>query len=111
MLAATWTKAIAEAEKVLLVDALKNPEYCLLDDFVLQRGNAQRPLSTVCFGNPGSARRFSSVGSPVNATMEVGYVNLQVPLIVVPSYLVDTDCRRLLQVEERFGQAIFADVV
>jgi len=107
MLAATWTKAITEAEKVLLVDALKNPQYRLLDDFVLQRGNAQRPLSTVCFGNPGSARRFSSVGSPVNAIMEVCYV----PLIIVPSYPVHSDCRRLLQVEERFGQAIFVDVV
>ena len=40
MLAATGAEAVAEAEKVLLVDALEDPQYRLLDNFVLQRGDA-----------------------------------------------------------------------
>ena len=40
VLAATRPEAIADAEKVLLVDALQYPQHRLLDNFVLQRGNA-----------------------------------------------------------------------
>ena len=36
VLTATWPEAIAEAEEVLLVDALKHPQHRLLDDLVLQ---------------------------------------------------------------------------
>ena len=50
MLTATRTEAIAEAEKVLLVDALEDPQYRLLDDLVLQRGDAQWPLAAVGLG-------------------------------------------------------------
>ncbi len=41
MLAATRAEAIAETEKVLLVDALQNPQHRLLDDLVLQRSDAR----------------------------------------------------------------------
>ena len=111
MLAATRTEAIAETEKILLMDALQNPKYRLLDDLVFQRSDAQRSLAAVGLGNPLSTRRLSPVGSPVNPIMEVRNVDLHVLLVVLPCDPVHTDGRRPLQVEECFGQAVFIDMV
>ena len=38
-------------------------------------------------------------------------IGLQVLLVVVPSYTIDSSGRRFLQVEERFGQTVFVDVL
>jgi hypothetical protein len=43
--------------------------------------------------------------------MEVRDAGLQVPLVFVPGHTVHADGRRLLQVEERFGEAVFVDMV
>jgi len=40
-------KPVAEPEEVLLVDLLQDDPYGLLDDLVLQRRNADRPLPAV----------------------------------------------------------------
>ena len=111
VLAAATAEAVAEPEKVLLVDALQYPQHRLLDDLVLQRSDAERSLAAVRFGYPDPSRRLSPVGSPVNATMEVRNVGLQVPLVFAPCYAVDANRRRLLQMEEGFGQAVFVDVM
>ena len=66
MLAASRAEAVAETEKILLVDALQNPRRSLLDNLVLQGSDAQRPFPTIWFGNPPASRRQSSVGSAVN---------------------------------------------
>ena len=107
----TRSKAIAETEKVLLVDALEHPEHRLLDDLVLQRRDAQRSLPTVGLGYPDSARRFRSVGSPVNTIVEVRNVGLQVRLVFMPCYLVNSNGCRSLQLIEAFGEAVFINVV
>ena len=111
VLADTRPEAIAETEKVLLVDALQYLQHRLLDNLVFQRGDAQRPLSAVGLGNPQATRRLSSVGSPVNPTVEVCNVVLHVSLIFVPRHPVHADCRRFLQVVETFGQTPFVDVM
>ena len=49
VLAATRPKAVAEAEKILLVDGLQHPQHCLLDDLVFQRSDAQQSFPTVRF--------------------------------------------------------------
>ena len=108
--AALVLQGIADAEKILLIDALQNPKHRLLDNFVFQRRDAQWSLPTVGFRDPDSTRRLSTVGSPVNSIMEVRNIDLQIPLVFEPGYTVDSDCRRLLQVEERFGQTVFVDV-
>ena len=38
-------------------------------------------------------------------------LDLHVPLVFMPRYTVDSDGRRLLQVEEGFGQTVFVDVM
>jgi len=43
--------------------------------------------------------------------MEVRNIGLHVLLIVVPGHTIDSDSCRFLQVEERFGQTVFADMV
>ena len=47
----------------------------------------------------------------IQAGMEVHDIGLQVPLVFMPCNPVDSDRRRLLQVEEAFSQAIFVDVM
>jgi hypothetical protein len=45
------------------------------------------------------------------ATVKIGDPFLQVLFVVVPSQFVDSDCRRLLQIEECFGQQVLIDVM
>ena len=51
-----WTaarsEAITEPEKVDLIDRLQHPDQRLLDHFVLDAGDPQRPLPTVGLGYP-----------------------------------------------------------
>ncbi len=93
------------------VDALQNPQQRLLDDLVFQRGDAQRTLATVGFGDPLTTRRPGTIGSPVNPIMEVRHVDLQVSLVFMPGDPVHSDGRRLLQIEEALSQARLVDVV
>ena len=68
-----------------------------------QRRDAERSLSTVRFRYPDSTRRFCSVRSPVNATMEIRNIGLQVLLTFEPSNRVASDRCGLLQGEEGLG--------
>jgi len=43
--------------------------------------------------------------------MEVSKVGLHVLLVFLPSHSIHSNRRRLLQVEEGFSQAVFADMV
>ena len=47
----------------------------------------------------------------MNLTVEVTDVGLQVLLVFVPGDPINSDSRRLLQMEEGFGQAVFVNVV
>ena len=47
VLAAPRPESVREAEKVLLVDGVEHLDDGPLDDLVLQRGNAERPLPPV----------------------------------------------------------------
>ena len=89
MLTNTRPEAVAEPEQVLLVDALQYPVHGLLDDLVLQRRDTQRTLASVGLGYPDSTRGLCPVGSPVNASVEVRDIGLQVALIFMPCHAVD----------------------
>jgi hypothetical protein len=47
----------------------------------------------------------------VNTLMEVDNVRLQILLIVLPFHFINSNGRVFLQIEERFTQTIFVDVV
>ena len=51
MLAASRPKPVRESQKVLFIDRIQNGNDCLLYDLLLQRGNAQRALPAIGFGN------------------------------------------------------------
>ncbi|KMY28612.1 hypothetical protein AA993_22495 [Pseudomonas putida] len=51
VLATSRPKPIRETQKVLFINRIQNGNDCLLYDLVLQRGNAQRTLPAVGFGN------------------------------------------------------------
>jgi hypothetical protein len=51
MLTAPRPESIREAEKVRFIDRRQHRDHRLLDDLVLQRGNAQRPLCPIRLRN------------------------------------------------------------
>ena len=111
MLAATRAEAIAEAEKVLLVDALQNPQHRLLDDLVLQGSDAQRPLATIWFRNP--ARDEKAMLGRLLGEYGHGGPRYWPPSFAHSRATLPHQLRPLplLQVEERFGQTVFVDVM
>ena len=75
--AAPRSKAIGEAEEVLLVDGVQHLDDRALDDLVFQRGNAERPLPPVRLRDIRSPRRLRSIGAPLDAGGQVREVALQ----------------------------------
>ena len=59
VLAASRPESIGEPEEVFLVDCFENRRDRLLDDFVLQAQNAQRPFRTISLRNVGSSGRVT----------------------------------------------------
>src|SRR6516164_8810165 len=66
VLAASRSESVGEPEEVLLVDGFENRHDRLLDDFVLQAQNAQRPFRAISLRNVGSSGRTRSVTAPVH---------------------------------------------
>jgi hypothetical protein len=81
-----------------------------LDDLVLQRGDAERPLSAMRLGYVLPARR-QRLRSYVNPTMEVCEVCLQVLRVLGPRHVVHARRGGLLQTQEGRPQGLNADVM
>ncbi len=71
MLAAPRPESVGEPEEVFLVDCFENRRDCLLDDFVLQAQNAQRPLRAISLRNVGTSGRTRSVTATVHLVVQV----------------------------------------
>src|SRR5450631_2701065 len=69
VLAAPRPESVGEPEEVFLVDCFENRRDRLLDNFVLQAQNAQRPLRAVSLRNVGSSGRTRSITTPVHMVM------------------------------------------
>src|SRR5215831_5328596 len=85
MLAAPWPEAIRETQKILLVNLIEDCDHGLLDNFVLQRRDPQRPLSTVQFRDIHSSRWLRSISAAVNPAVQIDEPTLQPGLILLPS--------------------------
>jgi len=70
MLTAPWTKTIRDADKVALIDGIEHRDDGVLDDFVFQRGNAERPLGSIGLRDVGSSHRVCSVAAAVYRGMQ-----------------------------------------
>jgi hypothetical protein len=77
-------EAIAEPHEVPLVDRPQHPDHRLLDDLVLQCGDAQGPLAPVGLGNPGPLAGLRSVAAALDAAVKVREAGLQVFAIARP---------------------------
>src|SRR5208282_4846493 len=81
--AAPRPEAVAEPQEVRLVDRNQNLGYRALDNFVLERGNAERPAAAVAFRDIRAAYRLRPVLSAVDSRVQVLKVALQCLLVLV----------------------------
>jgi hypothetical protein len=61
-----------------------------LDDFVFQRGNAERSLAPVCLRNPRPTNRFGSVRSPLEPLGQVPEIFFQALAVAPPRLAIDS---------------------
>ena len=94
VLAAPRPEPVGEAEEVRLVDGVQHLHHRPLDDLVLQRGDAERPLPAVGLGDVLPPRRLRPVGTPLYASVQVSEVALETRLVLVPGDAVDAGAAR-----------------
>ena len=111
VLAAPRPEAIGEAEEVRLVDGVQHFHHRALDDLVLQRGDAERPLPAVGLGDVLPPGRLRPVGAPLYASMQIREVGLEVCLVLVPGEAVDAWCRPAFQLMKRKAQQVDVHMV
>jgi site-specific DNA recombinase len=111
VLVTTRPKAVAEALEVLLVNLVQDPHHRLLDNLVLQAGDAQRPLTAVGFGYPTSLRGLGTIPAALDAIMQVRQPGLQVLSIRGPRHAVQPRHGVTLQRVVRLPQQVDRDVV
>src|SRR5271170_4822637 len=112
VLAAPGTKPIRETEEVRLVDGVEHLDGGPLDEFVLQRGHAQRALPATVFGDVHPTYRLGSVGAAFEPFGELLEMLLQCLAVVPPRLTVHPRSRFLLQAEVSRTQGVqVVDVV
>ena len=90
VLTASGSKPIRESQKVLFVNRVEDRHDGMLNDFVLQGGDAQRTLSPIRFRDVGSLGRLRAIRPLMQPTVETGQLDLEVRLILVPRQAIDT---------------------
>ena len=90
-------EAVAEAQKIGLVDGVQHLGHRPLDNFVLKRGYAERPLATVAFRDIRAAHRLGPVLPAVDPVVQMPEIALQLLLVVLHRHPIDpgTGCASL----------------
>src|SRR5215831_2720779 len=88
MLATSRSKAVREAQKVLLIDCLQDSDHGLLDDLILQGRDPQRALPPVAFRDVHPSRGQGSVRPAVDPAVQISQPTLQPRLILLPPQAV-----------------------
>src|SRR5258706_13212715 len=111
VLATPWPESIGEPEEVFVVDSVETRLDRLLDDFVLQAQNAQRPFRAISLRNVGSPGRTRSVTAPVHLVVQALQLLFEVLSVGLPRHTVDT--RRGVPFERKVAllQEIDGDVM
>jgi hypothetical protein len=104
-------EAVAETEKVFLVDTLQDCANGVLDDLVFQGRDPQRSLSTVSLFNVNPFGWLRPEGSAVNATVKIIDAIFQVLLVFMPCHFVDANSRFLLEPVKARSQQFDIDVM
>ena len=97
MLSTSRPKSVRETEKIHFIDRAQHRDDGLLHDLVLNRGNPQRALPAIRFGNvypPGWCRPISS---GMDLPMHLGHPLGENLLVLPPRHSVHTSRRILLE--------------
>jgi len=92
MLIAPRPEPIGEPHKVRFVYLVEDRHDRVLNDLILQGGNAQGTSPSIGFRDVGSLGRLRSIGPAMDAAMQVRQLLIQVRLILLPSHPVDSGC-------------------
>ena len=106
MRTALWSKSVRESEEVRFVNRVQHRDGGALDDFVLQRGNAERPLPPVRLRDVRATHRLRSVRSSFQPCGEVLEIGVQSCTVLLPRCAVDPRCRVSLHSEVRGTQLL-----
>ena len=89
MLATPGPEPVAEAQELRLIDRRQDDDHRRLDDLVLQRRDAERPLSAVRLRYVRPARRQRPVRAGVDAPVEIGEGSLEILRVLFPGHRID----------------------
>jgi hypothetical protein len=106
MLAASWSKSVRKAKKVLLVNRIEHLHHGSLDDFIFQRSNPKRPFSPILFLDELTPRGQRPIGAAMNASMQIHKLGFQVLPILAPRGAIHSWSRISLELEIRRSQQI-----
>src|SRR5262249_34669945 len=85
---ATWPEPIREAFEVHLINMVEDGHHRLLDNLVLQGGDAQRALSPVGLWDIDSSRGLCLIRSTMDSAVKVDYSAFQSGLVLLPTHAV-----------------------
>src|SRR5262245_145602 len=91
------SEAVREVDEVRLIDGVQHLRRCALDDFVLQRGNAQRPRPPVGFGYVRPFDRLRPIRPALQPFSQVRQALLAGLPVVLPRLAIDPRRRVSLQ--------------
>src|SRR5215468_8494592 len=111
MLITTPPKAIGEADKVALVDGIEHGDQCVLNDFVLQRRNAQWSPRAIGLRDVGPSDRLCAVAAAVDRRVQRTQSGIQRLPILLPYHAIDTGRRIALERVEAFPETLWREVV
>src|SRR5713101_4920234 len=109
--AAPRPKPVRKALEVHLINLIENGHHCLLNDFVLQRCDAQRALPPVGLRYIDSSRGLCPVRTTVNPAVQIGKPTLQPGLILFPSHAIHPGRSLPLQRVKAVPEQIHAQMV
>ena len=103
--AAPGPEPVREPEEIFLVDRVQHHDRRPLDNLVFQCGDRQRALPSVRLGYVDPSGRLRPIRSPMDPSMQVLEIALEVCLVVLPRHAIHARSRIPLERVERLSQA------
>ena len=111
VLAALRPEPVREPEEVRRVNLVQHGERRSLDNLVFERGDRQRALSAIGLGYVNAPRWKRPVRPPMDPTMQIDKLRLEIGLVVLPCQAVDACGGVALQGVERLPQSLDIDMM
>src|SRR5215510_7347849 len=85
---ATWPEPVREAFEVHLMNLVEDGHHRLLNNLVLQRGDAQRALPPIGLRDVDSSRGLCLIHSTMDSAVKVDYSAFQSGLVLLPCHAI-----------------------